>query len=192
MFNYEKKNLNKKLKIFHPNNSFRIHKTTLILLTLVSVILLIHLSKKVFPENIENLDLLNFVITVITFLYFVFFLIYTNIFRYESENGNFSGYLVIENDKIICDKTIYPINEIDQISILTSHIRGNYNNKTAAFEPKKDNGLKNYIEIHHKNEVTKYYFLQTKKENIKMFTDELKSFYNKGLIGKQNFENIIN
>ncbi len=182
----------KKLKIFYPKNSLKINKPTIIMLTLVAIIVLIHFSKKIFPENFENLDLLSFAVIVITFVYFVFYLIYIN-FSHETENGNYSGYLIIENDKITCDNKTYLINEIEKISILEIYYRGKFNGKTLALVPKRSNGLKNYIEIHTNNKIDKYYFLQTKKENVKMlFRNELKVYYERGLIGKHNFENIMN
>jgi len=182
----------KKLKIFYPKKTISFHGTTLVLLILVALISVIHLSKKIFPENFENLDLLNVLMIVVTFIYFIFYLIYTNLFRYEIENGTYSGYLIIENDKIICDKKTFLINDIQKISIENYYYCGKQNGNISALLPKKSNGLKNYIEISYKNQIDKYYFLQTKNENIRMFTDELKSYYEKGLIGKQNFENIKN
>jgi hypothetical protein len=182
----------KKLNIFYPKNAISFHKTTIVLLFLVVIILLIHLSKKIFPEDFENLDLLNVLLIVVTFIYFIFYLIYTNLFRYELENGTYSGYLIIENDKIICDRKTYLIDEIEKISILNYYYRGQSNGKISALESKRSNGLKNYIEITVNNKIDKYYFLQTKKENIKMFSNEIKEYYEKGLLGKQNFENIVN
>jgi len=181
----------KKLKIFYPKNSIKINKPTIIMLSLVASIVLIHFSKKIFPENLENLDLLSFAVVVFTFFYFVFYLIYIS-FSHETENGNYSGYLIIENDKITCDKKTYLINEIEKISILEIYYRGKFNGKIMALEPKKSNGLKNYIEISTYNKIDKYYFLQTKDENVKMFRNELKFYYERGFIGKQNFENIMN
>ena len=160
------------------------------MLTLLAIILLIHLSKKIFPENLENLELLSFVLVAITFIYFIIYLIYIN-FSHETENGKYSGYLIIENEKITCDQKKYLINEIEKISILEAYYRGKFNGKTLSLEPKRSNGLKNYIEIYTNNKIDKYYFLQTKKENIKMFRNEIKVYYEKGLIGKQNFENIM-
>lgn len=182
----------KKLQIFYPKNTISFHKTTLVLIVLVVLISLIHLSKKIFSENFENLDMLNVLMVVFTFIYFIFYLIYTNLFRYELENGIYSGYLIIETDKIICDGKTFMATEIEKISILNFYYRGQFNSKTSALESKKSNGLKNYIEISTKNKIDKYYFLQTRKENIKMFSNELKVYYKKGLIGKQNFENIVN
>jgi hypothetical protein len=181
----------KKLKIFYPKNSIKINKPTIIMLSLVGLIVLIHFSKKIFPENFENLDLLSFAVVVLTFFYFIFYLIYINL-SHETENGNYSGYLIIENDKITCDKKAYLINEIEKIIILEFYYRGKFNGKIMALAPKRSNGLKNYIEIFTNNKIDKYYFLQTKEENIKMFRNELKFYYERGLIGKKNFENIIN
>ena len=125
-------------------------------------------------------------------IYFIFYLIYTNLFRYELENGTYSGYFIIENDKIICDRKTYLIDEIEKISILNYYYREQSNRKTSALEAKRSNGLKNYIEITVNNKIDKYYFLQTKKENIKMFSNEIEEYYKKGLLGKQNYENIVN
>jgi DUF971 family protein len=87
---------------------------------------------------------------------------------------------------------IYTANQTnnEKISILNYSIRGKFNGNISALNPKKSNGLKNYIEIHHKNQIYKYHFLQTKTENMKMFKDELRMYYEKGILGKQNYENI--
>ena len=82
-------------------------------------------------------------------------LIYIN-FSHETENGNYGGYLIIENDKITCDKKTYLINEIEKISILEFYYRGKFNGKTMALGPKRSNGLKNYIEISSNNKIDKY------------------------------------
>jgi hypothetical protein len=183
--------LEKQLKIFYPNNSFKIHKTTIILLTLVMSIILIHYSKKIFPENLENLNILNFAVIIVTFLYFIFLLI-SNLFRHESENGIFAGFLIIENDRIICNNKTYLLNNIQKISILDNYYRGNFNGNIMPFESKKSNGLKNYIEISVNNQTDRYYFLQTNENNIKIFLNELTIYFEKGLLTKQNFENIKN
>jgi hypothetical protein len=180
----------KKLKIFYPKNSFGMHKTTKIFLFLVLAFFLTHYSKRIFPENYENLDLLNFVIIVVIITYSLFYIIY-NFFRHEYENGTFSGYLIIENDKIICDNKVYSIGEIEKVSILNYSIRGKFNGKISALEAKRSNGLKNYIEIICNNKINKYYFLQTKTENIKIIKSELKTYFEKGLIGEQNYKNLI-
>ncbi len=82
------------------------------------------------------------------------------------------------------------INDIEKISILNYSIRGKFNGNISALNPKKSNGLKNYIEIICNNKINKYYFLQTKTENIKIFKSELKTYFEKGLIGEQNYKNL--
>ncbi|WP_176699287.1 hypothetical protein, partial [Flavobacterium crassostreae] len=63
-------------------------------------------------------------------------------------------------------------------------------NKTKS--SKKSNGVKNYIEIH-KNDgkYKKYFVLQTKTQNIEMFTEELITYYRFGKLGEQNYKNIV-
>lgn len=180
----------KKLKIFYPDNSIKIHKSTKVLFILISLVLITYFSKKIFPQNIENLELLYFVMVVILTVYFLIYVININLFRYETENGTYSGYLIIETEKIICGENTYLLNDIEKISILNYSIRGKFNGNISALNPKKSNGLKNYIEIHHKNQIYKYHFLQTKTENMKMFQNELRMYCEKGILGKQNYENI--
>ena len=186
----ENRDLMKKLKIFYPDNSIKIHKSTKVLFILISLVLITYFSKKMFPQNIENLELLYFVMVVIFTVYCLIYVININLFRYETENGTYSGYLIIETEKIICGENTYLINDIEKISILNYSIRGKFNGNISALNPKKSNGLKNYIEIHHKNQINKYHFLQTKTENMKMFENELRIYYEKGILGKQNYENI--
>lgn len=180
----------KRLKIFYPKSDFKISKPTVVMLSLIAIFVFVQFSIKVLPEYQENLDLLSFVVIVVTFIYFIFFLIYVN-FSHEKENGFYSGFLILESDKITCDNKAYFINEIEKVSILGFDYRGEFNGNINALVPKRSNGLKNYIEITSKKRVDKYYFLQTKNENIKMFKDELKVYYEKGLIEKQNFENLL-
>jgi uncharacterized membrane protein len=180
----------KKLKIFYPDNSIKIHKSTKVLFILISLVLITYFSKKMFPQNIENLELLYFVMVVIFTVYCLIYVININLFRYETENGTYSGYLIIDTEKIICGENTYLINDIEKISILNYSIRGKFNGNISALNPKKSNGLKNYIEIICNNKINKYYFLQTKTENIKIFKSELKTYFEKGLIGEQNYKNL--
>lgn len=90
----------KKLKIFYPKNAISFHKTTIILIVLLVCLFVIHYYKKIYPEALDDLHFLSI---VFTFFYFIFYLI-NNFFRQENVNGIFSGYLIIENDKITCDK----------------------------------------------------------------------------------------
>jgi uncharacterized membrane protein len=79
----------KKLKIFYPDNSIKIHKSTKVLFILISLVLITYFSKKMFPQNIENLELLYFVMVVIFTVYCLIYVININLFRYETENGTY-------------------------------------------------------------------------------------------------------
>jgi hypothetical protein len=129
--------------------------------------------------------------SIITFLFSLYF-ITSNFFKCEATNGKFNGHLIIDSEKITCNLDAYTIYEIEKIAILSDYYRGKFNGNTRAWERKKSNGVKNYIEIHKKNgEYQKYFFLQTKTENIKMFADELKTYYRFGKLGEQNYKNIV-
>ena len=76
---------------------------------------------------------------------------------------------------------VFTIYEIEKIEILNDYYRGKFNGNIRAWQRKKSNGVKNYIEIYKKNgEYNKYFFLQTKAENIRMFSDELRTYYRFG------------
>ena len=154
----------KKLKIFYPDNSIKIHKSTKVLFILISLILITYFSKKMFPKNIENLELLYFVMVVIFTVYCLIYVININLFRYETENGTYSGYLIIETEKIICGENTYLINDIEKISILNYSIRGKFNGNISALNPKKSNGLKNILKfiIKTKSINTTFYKLKLK------------------------------
>ncbi len=110
----------------------------------------------------------------------------------ETTNGEYSGYLIIDSDKITCHLDVYTIYEIEKIGILSDSFRGKFNGKTRVWERKKSNGVKNYLEIYKKDGgYKKYFFLQTKTENIGMFSDELRTYYRFGKLGEQNYKNII-
>lgn len=178
--------MGKKLKIFTPENKINLWLLTLLLLWFFAALFNILYSK--FPSH-ENL---NFWGIIIAFIYSFCFLI-GNLFAHEPANGKFSGFLIIDSEKIICDDDIYTIYEIEKISILSYYFRGNYNGTTIAWQPKKSNGVKNYIEIFKKNgEHKKYFFLQTKTESIEMFLEELRTYYRFGKLGEENYKNIVN
>jgi hypothetical protein len=183
--------MEKKLRIFTPNNSFKINKRILSLLILWSIVFLIYSTKTRFPSNEENLELLGFVFVIITFLYSLFFLI-SNFFTFETTNGGYTGYLIIDSDKITCNLDVYTITDIERIGILSDYFRGKFNGNTTSLDGKKSNGVKNYIEIYKKGgEKKKYFFLQTKTENIGMFSEELRTYYRFGKLGEQNYKNIV-
>lgn len=177
----------KKLKIFYPKNSISFHKTTIILMVLVALLVVIHYYRKTYPEGLDDLHFLSI---VFTFFYSIFYII-NNFFRQENINGTFSGYLIIENDKIICDKKTYLINDIDKINIYEESYQGQFNGKVRSLEAKRSNGLNNSIEISQNNNIDTYNFLQTKTENIKIFKNELRSYVEKGLIEKEDFEELM-
>lgn len=177
----------KKLKIFYPKNSISFDKTTIILLVLLALLFVLHFLKKIYPEDLDDLYVL---LIVFTFFYFIFHLI-NDFFRQELVNGTFSGYLIIENDKIICDKKTYLINDIDKINIYDESYQGQFNGKLRSLEAKRSNGLDNIIKISQNNTIDTYNFLQTKTENIKIFKNELRGYVEKGLLEKEDFEELM-
>lgn len=179
--------MEKRLKIFIPEYKINPWLLTTLLLWFFGMSFYTLHSK--FPAS-EIFEFLGFVFVIIAFLYSVCFLI-DNIFAHEPTNGIFSGYLIIDADRIICDNNIYSFDEIEKIAILSDYFRGNYNWTIRAWEQKKSNGVKNYIEIFNKNgEYKKYFFLQTKTENIAMFSEELRTYYRFGKLGGRNYKNI--
>jgi hypothetical protein len=183
--------MEKKLRIYTPKSSFEIDKRLLVALTLWSLPFLFNFSKSIFPANEENLDLLGIFFVIIAFLYSLYFII-SNHFKCESTNGEFTGYLIIDSEKITCNHDVYTIYEIEKIAILSDYYRGKFNGNISVWERKKSNGVKNYIEIHKKDgEFKKHFFLQTKTENIKMFSDEIRTYYRFGKLGEQNYKNIV-
>ena len=150
--------MEKKLRIYTPNHSFKVDKRLLTLSFLWSVVFLIYLTKSKFPSDEENLELLGFVFVIITILYSLYFMI-SNFFICETTNGQYSGNLIIDSEKITCNLDVYTIY---------------------------------YIEIYKKNGAyKKYFFLQTKTENMRMFSDELRTYYRFGKLGEQNYKNLV-
>jgi hypothetical protein len=183
--------MEKKLKIYIPKNSFEIDKCLLTTLVLWSLSFLFNFGESIFPEYEEELNLLLGLFTIIAVLYSLYFII-SNLFKCEATNGEFNGHLIIDSEKITCNLDAYTINEIEKIAILSDYYHGKFNGNTRAWERKKSNGVKNYIEIYKKNgEYKKYFFLQTKTENIKMFAEELNTYYRFGKLGEQNYKNIV-
>jgi hypothetical protein len=184
--------MEKKLHIYTPKNSFEIDKRSLTALALWSLAFLFYFAKSIFLTYEENLGLWGMFFIIIAFLYTLYFMI-SNSYTCETTNGEYNGYLVIDSDKITCNLDVYAIYEIEEIGIVSDYFRGRFNGNTGAWERKKSNGVKNYIEIYKKDgEYKKYFFLQTKSENIEIFFSELEIYYNRGILGAQNFENIVN
>ena len=180
--------MERKLKIFIPEDKVNPWLLSFLILWLFTFLFNILYSK--FPSY-ENLNFWGIFFAVITFIYSICFIV-VNLFAYEPTNGKFSGFLIIDSEKIICDNDIYTFYEIEKIAILSDYFRGNYNWNIRAWQQKKSNGVKNYIEIFNKNgEYKKYFFLQTKTENIGMFSEELRTYYRFGKLGEQNYNNII-
>lgn len=181
----------KKLQIYKHKNSFEIDKNLLIALFLWLLLFLFNFAKSIFPTYEEDLDLLVIFLVIITFPYSLYF-ITSNFFKCETANGKFSGYLVIDSEKITCDLDVYSIYEIEKISILSDYFRGKFNGNVNAWERKKSNGVKNYIEIYKKDGAyKKYFFLQTETEDIRIFSDELRTYYRFGKLGEQNYKNVV-
>ena len=183
--------MEKKLLLYSPRNAFEIDISLLTILVLWLLTFLLYFAKSIYQKYEENLDSLCVLVVIITVLYSLYFII-SNFFKYETANGKLSGYLVVDSEKITCDLDVYTFNEIERISIQSDYILGKFNGNTLAWERKKSNGVKNYIEIYKKDgEYNKYFFLQTKTENMQMFSDELRTYYRFGKLGEQNYKNII-
>lgn len=182
--------MEKKLQIYIPKNSFEIDWCLIIALVLWSLSFLFNFAKSMFPTYEKDFDLFVVFFVIIAGLYSLYF-ITSNFFKCETSNGKFSGHLVIDTEKITCNLDVYTIYEIEKIGILSDYFRGKFNGNTRAWERKKSNGVKNYIEIYKKDgEYKKYYFLQTKTDNIRMFSVELRTYYRFGKLGEQNYKNI--
>lgn len=182
--------MQKKLQIYSPRNSFEIDWYLVTALILWSLPFLFRFVKSIFPAYKEDFDLLLVFSAIIAFLYSLYFMT-SNFFKWKAANGKFNGNLIIDSEKITCNTDVYTIYEIEKISILSDCFRGKFNGNTRAWERKKSSGVKNYIEITKKDgECKKYFFLQTKTENIGLFSDELKTYYRFGKLGEQNYKNI--
>lgn len=183
--------MEKKLQIYTPKNSFEIDIRLVRVLVLWSVGFLFYYTKSILTTYEENLELLGILFIIIALLYSIYFMI-SNSFKCEVANGEYDGYLIIDSDKITCNLDVYSIYEIKKIGILSDYYRGKFNGNTLAWERKKSNGVKNYIEIHKNNgEYNKYFFLQTESENIGMFSDELRTYYRFEKLEEQNYKNIV-
>lgn len=94
--------MKKKLQIYTPKNSFEIDTRLLTVLILWSVAFLFYFAKSIFPTYEENLDSLGMLFVIIAILYSLYSMI-SNIFTCEPTNGEYSGYLIIDSDKITCN-----------------------------------------------------------------------------------------
>lgn len=155
----------KKLQIYSPRNSFEMDRYLLKALILWSLPFLFNFTKSIFTTYEEDLDLLSVFFVIIAFLYSLYFFT-SNFFKCETTNGEFNGYQVIDSEKITCNLDVCTIYEIEKIGILSDYFRGKFNGNIRAWQRKKSNGVKNYIEIYKKERNYKDYFLDYEKTKI--------------------------
>ena len=104
--------MEEKLKIFIPENKLNPWLLSFLILWFFTLLLNMLYSK--FP-SLENLNFWGIFFAVITFIYSICF-ITVNLFAYEPTHGKFSGFLIIDPEKIICDNDIYTFDEIEKIA----------------------------------------------------------------------------
>jgi hypothetical protein len=182
--------MNKKLRIFVKESNYRLGTEYIILLCLLAIVFLCYFTNYIASKKNEFIEAIGVLTIIPTFLYIVILMI-SNFFRYERLNGKLSGELKFEEDKVYFGKTHYNINDVTKIEINNWDIKGNFVNSLREFKPHKSNGVKNYVSLHLKNgDVKSCYFLQTQSEKIQIYNKIFKEYYNKNLIGTQNFKNI--
>ena len=175
--------MTKSLSIFEHKKGFFISNESLILIFSTIILFLI-----AYLHQTPNFDFGNLItfFSVIWFLYLTGFMIST-FFLHQHKNGEFKGKLKLENDKIFINGKEYQIAEINNISIHSSDIKGQFIGYSFEFSRKLSNGLNNEINLKFKNgNEIKCDFLQTKRERIKYFKRELTGYHLRGKISWLN------
>lgn len=125
--------------------------------------------------------------TMLAFFSVVMYLALSSPLRYERLKGSFKGNLRFDKDYISIDETKYNISEIKKIEIDNLDIRGKWVNMTLDFEPKRSNGVKNFIKLYLKTgDIIEINFLQTKNHNVKTCKEEFISYYDQNKISWNN------
>lgn len=128
----------------------------------------------------------------LSILFIAMLLLITSPFRYERLNGFINGDLIFSKDYILVEKTKYNIIDVSKIEINNLDIRGKWTNMLLDFEPKKSNGVKNFIRLYLKNgKIIEVYFLQTKTQNVKTCKEEFISYYDQNKISWNNLSWVI-
>ena len=186
-----KEHTNQYLQIFVQQKTFPISNENIILILLLTLS-----ATSYFVYNLNNLknaifESLGAIFTLITFIYFVI-LIISLFFRHERLQGKLKGRLIFEKDKIHIADDSFNIIDIKEIIIENWYVKGNpVDITTPTLKPKKSNGVKNYVKLYFENDtIITCYFLQTKTDKIQKFSEIFKSYYNLGLLTKQNYINI--
>lgn len=169
--------MRKSLSIFKHKKGLCIPIDSLLLIILTGIVFLFS-----YLEQTGNFDFgycLTFFLSI-WLIYFISYLI-SRFFLYELEHGEYGGKLLLKESSISINKIEYDLEEIKNIKIHSTDIRGEFIGYTYEFSRKLSNGLKNNIIITLKNgKKIDIYFLQTEREKIKSSKKELINYYKKG------------
>ena len=179
-----------KLQIFVKEPNYRIGTEYIILFSLLTVIFLCYFTNYINTEKNEFIEAIGGLTIIPTFLYIIILMV-SNFFRHERLNGKLSGELLFEQDKVCFGETQYNITDVAKIEINNWDIKGNFVNALREFKPHRSNGVKNYVKLYLKSgDIKTCYFLQTKNEKIQIYRKVFTKYYEKNLIGTQNYQNI--
>lgn len=169
--------MRKSLSIFKHKKGLFIPVDSLLLIILTGIVFLFS-----YLEQTGNFDFgywLTFFLSI-WLIYFIGYLI-SRFFLYELEHGEYDGKLLLKESSISINKIEYDLEEIKNIKIHSTDIRGRFIGYTYEFSRKLSNGLKNNIIITLKNgKIIDIYFLQTEREKIKSSKKELINYYKNG------------
>jgi hypothetical protein len=161
----------------------------------IGVILTISLFLIAYLEKYFEYDF-NGWITILAIIWFIYIvgILISNFFRYESENGEYSGKLTFWEDRIQIGNKEYNLEQIKKIEFINAYdIKGMFVNSMLEFSPHLSNGLDNQFLLILKNgERIECNFLQTDSEKIEFFNDIFIHYHKKGIVGWLQLLDILN
>lgn len=179
------------MKIFVRKKGIKINKEIILIFILIGITSFSYYNYNLDKVNNAFSESIGILFTFITGIYILTFVI-SNFFRFEKLHGKLKGQLKFEKEFIHFGDEITSVSSIERIEIENWHVKGSIVNATIPYFPRKSNGTGNYVELFMQNGETKIcYYQQTESDRIQKFSDIFKTYYNEGLISRQNYLNII-
>ena len=178
------------LQLFEKRNGIFLHPEQWIGLFLTALLFLLAFLEQSYEMNFNSLVM---IIAIVWFL-FVVGLMISNFFRYQKENGNYSGKITFWVNKIQINDQEFELSEISKLNFIQAYdVKDKFINSMLEFRPHLSNGLDNVLSLTLKNgEKIKRNFLQTESEQVQYYDEILIHYYQKGIMEWAHLLGVVN
>ena len=178
------------LKIFEKKKGIYISPENIVAISWTIIIFLIYYLKATYEFNFKGWETGILIFGTI----YIIGLMISTFFRYESENGEYSGKLTFWEDRVKIGNKEYNLEQTKKIEFNNAYdIKGMFVNSMLEFSPHLSNGLDNQFLLILKNgEKIECNFLQTESEKIEFFIEIFSYYYKKGIISWLQLLEILN